>query len=134
MDVSSKRQHLTIESAKFLISGAINTLLTLAIYYLLHLALPYQIAFATAYALGIGLSYWLNSAFVFKTPMTWKGLMAYPLVYLVQYALSAVLLGFFVEYLGVPKEIGPVFVVVITVPVTFLMTRWILRRPRSQAK
>lgn len=123
------RQHLSIESAKFLVCGALNTALTYAIYYCLQLILSYQIAYASAYVAGIVFSYWLNSTFVFKTPMTWRGLLAYPVVYLVQYLLSAVLLGLLVEQLDLPKELAPLVVIVISIPLTFVMTRWILRRP-----
>lgn len=123
------QQKLSIESAKFLIGGLLNTGLTYALYYLLLLALPYQAAYACAYLSGIVFSYWLNSTFVFRTPMTWRGLFAYPVVYLVQYLLSAVLLGVLVEKVGVPREFAPLVVIVISVPVTFVMTRWILRRP-----
>lgn len=124
-----KRQHLSVESAKFLLGGGLNTALTYAIYYIFHLTLPYQFAYAAAYLSGIVFSYWINATFVFKTPMTWRGLFAYPVVYLVQYLISALLLGTLVEQLDMPKILAPLVVIVVSIPLTFIMTRWILRRP-----
>ena len=65
---------------------------------------------------------------VFKTAISWKGLFAFPLVYLVQYLLSAMLLSVFVERLDIPQSIAPLTVIVLTIPVTFVLTRWLLRR------
>jgi hypothetical protein len=65
---------------------------------------------------------------VFKTRISWKGFFAFPLVYLVQYLLSAVLLSVLVERSGVPKSVAPLVVIALTIPITFVLTRWFLRR------
>ena len=68
---------------RFLAGGVINTGFTYGLYYLLQKLFFYQIAYAIAYASGIIFSYWFNAHIVFKTPLSWKGLFTYPLVYVV---------------------------------------------------
>lgn len=113
---------------KFLIGGCINTIFTYCLYLGLQVALAYQVAYAVAFACGIVFSYWFNAVIVFKTAISWKGLFAFPLVYLVQYLLSAVLLSVFVERLGISQSVAPLTVIVLTIPATFVLTRWFLRR------
>ncbi|MCX2545083.1 GtrA family protein [Pseudomonas sp. 91RF] len=117
-----------VDLVKFVIGGGINTAFTYALYFGLQVILPYQIAYALAFAVGIVFSYWFNSTIVFNTPISWKGFMAFPLVYLIQYLLSAIILGFVVEFLGIDQLFAPLIVILVTVPITFLLTRWLLRR------
>ena len=123
----SENKSLT-DLIKFLIGGVINTAFTYCLYLSLQVILAYQVAYAVAFACGIVFSYWFNAMVVFKTAISWKGLFAFPLVYLVQYLLSAMLLSVFVERLDIPQSIAPLTVIVLTIPVTFVLTRWLLRR------
>ena len=123
----SRQQSLT-HLIKFVIGGGINTAFTYGLYFGLQFIMPYQEAYALAFAAGIVFSYWFNSAIVFNTHINWKGFFAFPLVYLMQYLLSAVLLSVFVERLDIPKSIAPLAVIVLTIPITFILTRWFLRR------
>ena len=123
----SENKSLT-DLIKFLIGGVINTAFTYCLYLSLQVILAYQVAYAVAFACGIVFSYWFNAMVVFKTAISWKGLFAFPLVYLVQYLLSAMLLSVFVERLDIPLSIAPLTVIVLTIPVTFVLTRWLLRR------
>lgn len=113
---------------KFVIGGVINTAFTFFLYLISQIILPYQVAYAVAFAVGIVFSYWFNAIIVFKTHISWKGFFAFPLVYLVQYLISAMLLGFFVERVGVPQRFAPLIVIALTIPITFVLTRWYLRR------
>ncbi len=122
------RQKSLADLIKFVIGGGINTAFTFGLYFGLQVIMPYQVAYALAFATGIVFSYWFNATIVFKTPISWKGFCAFPLVYLVQYLLSAVLLSVFVERLSIPQSVAPLVVIVVTIPVTFVLTRWFLRR------
>lgn len=123
----SRKKSLT-DLIKFVIGGSINTAFTYCLYLGLQVILDYQIAYAIAFAIGIVFSYWFNAAIVFKTPVTWKGFFSFPLVYLLQYLMSAGLLSVFVEQFNLPKNIAPLVVIAVTVPITFVLTRWLLRR------
>jgi putative flippase GtrA len=113
---------------KFVIGGGITTAFTFGLYYGLQVIMPYQIAYALAFAVGIVFSYWFNATIVFNTPVSWKGFFAFPLVYLAQYLLSAVLLNVFVERFEIAQSIAPLLVIIATIPITFVLTRWFLRR------
>jgi putative flippase GtrA len=116
------------EFARFLISGAVNTVTTYLIYVGLVLFLPYPVAYTITTALGILLSYYLNARFVFRQPLRLSAAVRYPAVYGIQYVLGLGLLYFLVEVGHLSKFIAPVFIVLATVPVTFVLSRLIILR------
>jgi hypothetical protein len=67
-----------------------------------------------------------NLRFVFRQAGSVKKFALYPLVYLVQYLLGAVVLSVFVKTFGGAKELGPAVVVCITLPITYFLSRLIL--------
>lgn len=111
----------------FVVGGCLNTLLTYGIYLLLNMYVSYQKSYVIAYISGIVFSYLFNAHVVFNVKKSWKGLMAYPLVYLLQYALGALLLSLMVEKLRIPKEIAPLLIIVLLLPVTYLLSKTILK-------
>ncbi|MDI3275620.1 GtrA family protein [Pseudomonas sp. AL03] len=111
----------------FLAGGCLNTLLTYGIYLLLNMHISYQKSYVIAYISGIVFSYLFNAQIVFNVKKSWKGLIAYPLVYLLQYILAALMLGLMVERLGIPKEIAPLLIIVLLLPVTYLLSKTILK-------
>ena len=111
----------------FLVGGCLNTLLTYGIYLLLNMYMSYQKSYVIAYISGIIFSYLFNAQVVFNVKKSWKGLLAYPLVYLLQYILGALMLSFMVEKLGIPKEFAPLLIIVLLLPVTYLLSKTILK-------
>lgn len=111
---------------RFVVGGGMNTGFSYLIYLLGGLVFSYQVAYFIAYVSGIIFSYWFNARFVFHIPLSWKGLLSYPLVYLVQYLISALLLGSAVEYLGINKYIAPLAITLITLPLTYCMSKLML--------
>lgn len=118
---------------RFVVGGGINTGFSYLLYLLASLILSYQVAFFIAYIAGIFFSYWFNARFVFHVPLSWKSLLSYPLVYVVQYVISALLLGSAVEWLGIDKRIAPLVITLITLPITYVMSKFLLasRKPAS---
>lgn len=96
-------------------------------YLALQWVLAYQVAYALAYVTGIALSYWINTRFVFRVQGSRRKQMTFPLVYIVQYAVSAALLHVLVEFAGISSRWAPLVVLVAVVPLTFLATRSVLR-------
>lgn len=111
---------------RFAVGGGVNTAATYGIYLALNTILGYQFAYLLAYALGVILAYWVNAVFVFRVPLSWAGLLSYPLVYVVQYLVSALLLEGLVEYFGVREALAPLLVVAMMVPVTYAMSKLVL--------
>jgi putative flippase GtrA len=121
-----------LQLTRFIVSGAINTGITYGLYLVLLPLLGYLAAYSAAYVAGVLLSYWLNSAFVFRQPMSWRGLARFPLVYVFQYALTAMLLWLLVDTLAISERIALLAAIAVTVPATFLAARVaILPRRRS---
>lgn len=117
--------------SRFIVASALNTVATYLFYLLCLLVTPYQVAYTLSYALGIVIAYVLNSVLVFRAPMAWKRFALFPLVYLAQYLLGLGVLSLLVGRLAVSPRIAPLIVVVVTIPVTFLLSRLVVRtQPR----
>lgn len=118
---------------RFIAGGAVNTAVTYALYLGLATFLPYQVAYLIAYVAGIALAYIINSKLVFGAPISLRRASVYPLIYVVQYVLSAGLLALLVEYGGLSAKIAPIIVIVAMVPVSYGLN-WLAltaRRPGS---
>lgn len=104
-----------------------NTGLTYLAYLALLKLVSYRWAYSVSYVAGIFLSFVLNSLYVFRTPLHWRRLLPYPSVYLVQYLLGLCVVYVGVELLRWDERLMPVAVLVVTVPVSFVLTRWVLK-------
>jgi len=120
-------KHLNKEFLKFLVSGGINTLATYLMYLLLLLFYNYSISYSISYVAGIFLSYYLNSVFVFKEKISFRKFLKFPLVYIVQYLINMLLMYILVEYVQMYAQIVPLVAMVITVPITFLLSKMIIK-------
>src|SRR5260370_19535962 len=123
----SLMRSISREFYRFVFWGGVNTLTGYLVYLLLLLFLPYLISYSVAFILSIFVSYILNSKFVFHQELELRKAIQYPLVYVNQYALGAGSLYLLVHFLGISKLVAPLFVIVLTIPVTFLLSRRILR-------
>lgn len=111
---------------RFLIMGGANTVFSYAIYLTLLHWLRYEFAYAIGYACGIVLAYGLSAAFVFRKSLSRRSAIRFPMVYLAQFLVSLCFLRLAVEVLQVPQWLALGFAVVSTIPVTFLLSRWVL--------
>lgn len=117
----------SIEFRKFLIAGVLNSLLTYTLYILLAIYLRYEIAYGLSYAAGIVISYLLNARYVFNEKYTLKTFFRYPLVYVFQYLLCFVMLYVLVEVMSFDKYLAPLIVIALSIPFTFILSRFMLR-------
>ncbi len=115
------------EVVRFLVSGAVNTGATYLLYLLLQPRLGYGISYTVSYAAGIVLAYYLNCLFVFRTRLSFGKFVSFPLVYLTQYLGSMALLYLLIDIAGTNPKIAPALVIAATMPITFLLSRHILR-------
>lgn len=116
------------EFAVFIIFGAINTLLSYVVYLLALLMVSYPLAYTASSVSGIFISYFLNATFVFKERLRLSRALQYPVVYLVQYLVGIGLLCLFVEVAHLSKFIAPFAVVILTIPVTYQLSRYVIKR------
>jgi putative flippase GtrA len=110
---------------RFLLSGVLNTSVTYMLYlFLLHI-MRYNIAYTIVFLVGIVFSYFLNSFFVFKVRLTFLKMLIFPLVYFGQYLLGLVILHISIHVLYLSSQVGGVLVIVLLVPVTYSMNRFV---------
>lgn len=113
---------------RFLVSGAFNTGVTYGLYLVLLSFFSYRVSYSVSYLAGIVLAYELNRAFVFRARRSAMSMAVTPLIYLLQYALGLGIVTLAVGHLGLDARLGPIASIVFTVPVTFVLTRWVFTR------
>ncbi|HDE5602474.1 TPA: flippase GtxA [Staphylococcus aureus] len=117
------------EILKFIIVGDINTLNYYVVYLLLLklLHIEYMISHITGFIVAFVISYYLNCYFVYKVKPTWRKFISFPITQIVNVSLQTVLLYVFVSWLNLPAEIAPFAGLIITIPITFILSKWILK-------
>lgn len=133
------------EFLRFLVTGTINTGMSWVVYLIVRHALEAlhvqpvaltanfsistdKLAFTVAYIFGVLFTYYMNSRWVFRVPMSWRSFLQFPSVYVVQYSLGIVLMHLLVDRLAFPVDFAPLAVIVLTMPVTFVLSRFVLKR------
>lgn len=117
------------EILKFIIVGGINTLNYYVVYLLLLklLHIEYMISHITGFIVAFVISYYLNCYFVYRVKPTWRKFISFPITQIVNVSLQTVLLYVFVSWLNLPAEIVPFAGLIITIPITFILSKWILK-------
>ena len=119
-------RRITGEFLRFLIMGGVNTFAAYVVYLLLLHWMRYELAYTIGYAVGIAMAYVLSAWFVFRTPMQKRSAARFPFVYLAQFLVSLGLLKIAVEIIQIAPWLALGFAVILTIPVTFLLSRWVL--------
>lgn len=118
---------------RFLAVGLANTLATYALYRLLLHWLGYRTSYTLSFLAGIVIAYELNRIVVFRAPRSGASMVAVPAIYAVQYVIGLGIVTAAVEWLDVPRQWAPLLSIAVTVPMTFLLNRWVFtgsgRRP-----
>ena len=122
--------HHTLKTVmtKFIFSGVINTCFTWGLYLVLLIVVDYSLAYVLSFVSGIAIALVLNSQFVFKTTLTFKKAAGFVAAYGLQLVAGILILQLLDEYTSVSPVIAPLCVMVFTVPLSFLMSRYALRR------
>jgi putative flippase GtrA len=110
---------------RFLLSGAFNTAVTYVLYLALLQFLPYWVSYTLTFAFGIGLAYVLGRYFVFGRPRAGGRIYLFPVVYLFQYIAGLLIVYVWVDLLRWHPSLAPLGSMTITIPLTFVLTRWV---------
>lgn len=110
---------------RFLISGGLNTAITYGIYLILLQFIPYAISYSLSFASGIGLAYMLNRYFIFGAPRAGARILLFPMIYIIQYFTGLVAVFVWVDQLNWHSALAPLASVAVTVPITYLLTKWL---------
>lgn len=116
---------------RFVVVGVANTAVYYLVYRLLLLALPYLPAHLLAYAVGIVFSFFANSFFTFRVRPTWRRFLAFPLTTLFNFLVVTVGSVLLVERGWVDERWATLLMTVVAIPVTFLLTRFVLTSGRD---
>ena len=116
------------EGARFLLAGALNTVATYAIYLLLLSVLGYTLAYSVAFIMGIFIAYAMNSRYVFRVAASLRTFALFPLVYVAQYLVGVAALRIAVIEFGVHQRYALLASIMLTIPMTFLLSRLLLKR------
>lgn len=117
------------EVIKFVIVGGMNTLN----YYIVYLCLlkllemNYLVSHISGFIISFVISYYLNCYFVYKVTPTWSKFLKFPLTQVVNMGMQTLLLYIFVQWFGISSVIAPFAGLIITIPVTFVLSKYILR-------
>ena len=112
---------------RFVLIGVFNTL-HFWIWYNLFLKanVQYSMAFTMGFVLSMIGSFFLNTYFTFRTKPTWKKFVRFPLTTLPNYLISQAGLWLLVEKLNFPKNISGLLASLLAIPVTYVVTKYIL--------
>ncbi|MEG3789793.1 GtrA family protein [Lysobacter sp. CCNWLW3] len=121
------------EALRFLIGGGANTLATYGLYWILLQWLTYPVAYTASYAAGILTGFAINTWFVFGIPWSWRKLMAFPLVHVMNYMAGMAVVWASVRLLRIPEPWAPVVATLVTLPLSFLLTRLLIRSRSSNS-
>ncbi len=121
------------EFLRFCIVGVIAAGLHYGIYYLLQQVIDVNIAYTTGYLVSLVCNFFLTSYLTFRSAPSFKKAVGFGFSHLVNYLLHMVLFNLFL-YLGVSKELAPLLVLTIVVPVNFLLIRFVFRKKNMQTE
>lgn len=130
MNYISKLKSYTklFEFLKFIIIGVLATLIHYIIYFTFQKAtFQYNIAYTLGYFLSFIFNFFASNYFTFNTtPNTSRGFKFF-LAHLFNYSIQIILLNIFIS-IGVWKEIAPIFVFMISVPINFILVKFALKK------
>ncbi|MEZ9526626.1 GtrA family protein [Enterovibrio norvegicus] len=115
------------EFRRFMGVGLFNTALGYALYAFFHLFLSFTQAYTVSVAIGIVVSYMLNTKMVFRSRISFRTGILFPVVCFVQYLLGVCSLRWLVEQGGIHDLLAPLLVLGLTVPFGFFGYRYALR-------
>lgn len=114
------------EIIRFGIVGVLATIIHYGIYLALNTIIISWIAYSIGYGISFLCNFYLSNKFTFKTKATVRKGLGFGLSHLINYLLQVILLNMFIK-LGIQEEYAPIPVYCISVPINFLIVRFILK-------
>jgi putative flippase GtrA len=108
---------------RFTIAGSINTAISYIIYLILLTQLPYAWSYTISYICGILIAYFMGRKFIFKEHNGILTILTIPYIYIIQYLFGMVVIWLWVDTLGLPKYPAPLVVTILSLPMTYILTR-----------
>ena len=126
IDISSHRKQLG-EIVRFGIVGAVATLLQYAIYWLLIRWLSPTVAMAIGYAISFAFNFVASTRYTFRVDASARRGAGFAFSHAVNFVLQMLVLNLAI-WLGVPKQLAPVPMFCVCVPVKLILVRFFLKK------
>lgn len=124
-----KQKKTVGEIVRFALVGIVATAVHYALYYALLPVLNESVAYTIGYVLSFLLNFYLTARFTFRSSPSWGKLVGMSGAHLVNYLLHISLLNLFL-WLGVCRELAPLPVFAIAIPVNFILVRFVFNRKK----
>ena len=114
------------EFVRFCVVGTVAAAIHYGVYYLLQMHINVNIAYTLGYAISLVCNFFMTSYLTFRTNPSKKKAFGFGLGHLFNYFLHMGLFNLYL-YWGISKELAPVLVLAIAVPVNFLVLRFVFK-------
>lgn len=115
------------EMIRFSIVGVLVTAIHYGVYWLLQLVMNVNIAWTAGYIAGFIFNYYMSAYYIFRKKTSAKNGAGFGVAHIVNYLLQMALLNFFI-WIGLSAEMAPVGVYVVSIPVNFLLVRFVFKK------
>jgi putative flippase GtrA len=116
----------------FALVGVVNTATYYGLYLLFLMYLPYLAAHIIAFLLSMIGSFFLNARFTYRTRPTWRKFLLFPLTNATNFVITTVGVYVIVDMLHVGSKFAPLLASAAAIPVTFVVSRWVML-PKAEA-
>lgn len=117
------------EVIRFGMVGTFAAALHYGIYWVLKFYINVNVAYTIGYLISFVCNFFLSSYFTFKSKATIGKGLGFVGAHATNYLMHMVLFNFFL-YLGMSKDLAPIAVLAIAVPVNFLLVRFVFKHQR----
>ena len=119
------------EIIRFSVVGVLVTAIHYVVYWLLQLVVNVNIAWTAGYIAGFVVNYYLSAHYIFREKTSVENGAGFGGAHLVNYFLQMVLLNFFI-WLGFSAEMAPIGVYAVSIPVNFLLVRFVFQHVKRK--
>lgn len=117
---------------RFLVAGALNTLLSIAVYQAALFVTGHVVAYVLAYAAGVLFAYFAYTRHVFNTPSSTGRFMVFTLFYITSGFAGTLVNAGLIEHLTLHARLAIFVTVVIMLPLNYFGSKWCLRGAARQ--
>ena len=114
------------EMIRFSIVGVLVTVIHYVVYWLLQLLINVNVAWTAGYLAGFVVNYYLSAKYIFREKTSMENGAGFGGAHLINYFLQMGLLNLFL-WLGWSAEMAPVGVYAVSIPVNFLLVRFVFK-------
>lgn len=101
------------------------------VYWVLQHWINVNVAYTIGYAISFLINYYLSAHFTFKEKASAKNCIGFGGAHLFNYCLQMVLFNFFL-WIGLSRELAPIAVLAIAVPMNFVLVRFAFKKNKNK--